>query len=145
MLARGTSWNEEGGGMFDWLRRRGCAGASKETGVKRLAFERLEPRSMLSATVYEGGSFVAAATATDPANNLLVTGADSGHEPLVRVFDPDTGIERFSFLAYAEAFRGGVRIAAGDVSGDGIPDIITAAGPGGGPQVRVFDGATGTR
>lgn len=132
--------------MFDWLRRRTRRARKRATGQggKRLGFEGLEPRSLLSATVYEGGSFVAAATAALPANNIVVTGADAGQEPLVRVYDA-SGNEKSSFLAYAQAFRGGVRVAAGDVTGDGIPDIITGAGAGGGPQVRVFDGATGTR
>ena len=37
---------------------------------------------------------------------------------------------------------GGVHVVIGDVTGDGVPDLVTA--PGGGPYIRVFDGATGT-
>jgi serralysin len=75
---------------------------------------------------------------------LVVAGADAGTAPVVRVFDASTGVERFNFLAYGGGFLGGVRVALGDVTGDGIPDIITGAGPGApGGHVKVFDGATG--
>ena len=70
------------------------------------------------------------------------TGSDAGSEPLVNVYN-DNGSLRFSFLAYDFHFTGGVRVATGDVNGDGVEDIITAAGPGGGPHVEVFDGVTG--
>src|SRR5262249_13943727 len=44
---------------------------------------------------------------------------------------------------YDPRFSGGVRVATGDVNGDGVPDIITAPGPTGGPDIRVFDGVSG--
>jgi FG-GAP repeat len=76
-----------------------------------------------------------------PPNHIAV-GAGAGGLPVVNVFTDDGTLLR-SFLAYAPAFRGGVRVAEGDVTGDGVDDIVTAAGPGGGPHVRVWDGATG--
>src|SRR5262245_45499314 len=50
----------------------------------------------------------------------------------------------FSFYAYNPAFTGGVRVAAGDTDGDGIAEVITGAGPFGGPHVRVIQLAGGT-
>lgn len=74
--------------------------------------------------------------------NLFAIGADAGAGPHVRVFNGDGPHEKFGFYAYSRDFTGGVRVAVGDVTGDGTPDVITAAGPGGGPHVRVFDGIT---
>jgi hypothetical protein len=48
-----------------------------------------------------------------------------------------------TFFAYSPSFTGGLSVALGDINGDGVEDIITGAGPGGGPHVKVFDGRTG--
>ncbi|MFO0937555.1 MAG: FG-GAP-like repeat-containing protein [Gemmataceae bacterium] len=61
-------------------------------------------------------------------------------------FDPST--PTFSTIGdvnYFPLFNGPVRTATADVNGDGIPDLIGAAGPGGGPHVIVVDGKTGLR
>jgi hypothetical protein len=62
----------------------------------------------------------------------------------VKVFEGVNGNVIRDFLAYDPAFMGGVRVAAGDVNGDGIADIITGPGSGGPPQVKVFDGVNST-
>jgi len=69
----------------------------------------------------------------------LVTGAGQGGGPHVRVFDLSTKEPISSFFAYDKNFKGGVDVAVGDVNGDGEEEIITAAGKGGGPHIRVFD------
>ncbi|MEX0586960.1 MAG: VCBS repeat-containing protein, partial [Pirellulales bacterium] len=48
------------------------------------------------------------------------------------------------FMAYGVGFTGGVYVAAGDIDGDGNADLVTGAGAGGGPHVKVFSGADGS-
>jgi hypothetical protein len=92
---------------------------------------------------FAGGVFVAAGDINGDGLDDIITGAGSGAGPHVKVFDGGTGTEIRSFFAYAPTFVGGVRVAAGDVNGDGRADIITATGPGAGPHVKVFDGVSG--
>ena len=75
-------------------------------------------------------------------DGAFVAGADAGGPPQVVVYDALNAHEQSRFLAYASGFTGGGRVALADVTGDGVPDIITGAGPGGGPHVKVFDGVT---
>ena len=64
--------------------------------------------------------------------------------PIVQVFDADTGAERFQFPAYNARMTAGVRVAVGDVDGDGELDIVTAPGPGGPAIIKVFRSSDGT-
>jgi hypothetical protein len=82
-------------------------------------------------------------TGTLDSNNILVVARGPGAEPRVSVYDRMTGDEVMDILAYTANFTGGVQVATADVNGDGMLDIITAPGPGGGPHIKVFDGATG--
>jgi hypothetical protein len=72
-----------------------------------------------------------------------LTGAGVGGGPHVKVFNGASGQEMSSFYAYDSQFLGGVNVAAGDIDGDGIDDAITGPGAGGGPNVKVFSGASG--
>lgn len=80
----------------------------------------------------------------NPANGEeIVTAAGPGGGPHVRVFHLNNDLtinEPFGngFFAYTPNFSGGVYVATGDVNGDGKDDIITGAGPGGGPHVRIW-------
>jgi FG-GAP-like repeat len=76
--------------------------------------------------------------------NPIVVGAGAGGGPHVRLFEPPALSSFFQFDAFAPGFTGGVRVAAGDVNGDGLTDVIVGAGPGGGPNVKVYDGKTGS-
>ena len=109
-------------------------------------------------TTPTGGTLTNTATVSateydpDPSNNTdseeiivppsgVIVGTDIGcvTGPFVRVVDPDTGADRIiPFFAYEPSFRGGARVYGADVTGDGIPEILTAPGPGRPAEVRVF-------
>ncbi len=72
----------------------------------------------------------------------FATAADAGGGPLVTVNYSDGHTS--SFFAYSSTFTGGVRIAMGDINGDGFSDLVTATGIGGGPHIKVWDLRTGT-
>jgi hypothetical protein len=91
---------------------------------------------------FTGGVSVAAGDGTGDGKADIVTGAGPGGGPHVKAFDGATGAEFQSSFAYDAGLRAGVFVAAGDVTGDGIADVVTGSGPGGAPHVRVFDGAT---
>jgi hypothetical protein len=66
-------------------------------------------------------------------------GADAGTGPIITLYDQN-GVQKFTGSVFDPTFTGGVRVATGDVNGDGVPDLIVGTGPGIPTQVRVLDG-----
>ena len=57
--------------------------------------------------------------------------------PEVKIFEDS--LQTSSFYGFLTSFRGGARVTTGDVDGDGVDEIIVGAGPGGGPNVQIFE------
>ena len=75
---------------------------------------------------------------------FVFAGAGSGAPPTVKAYHADTGVLAFERTPFSPDFTGGVRVAAGDIDRDGLPDLVCAAGPGGGPRVVVYSGKDGS-
>jgi hypothetical protein len=102
---------------------------------------------------FKGGVFVAGGFVTNNRDSEnfryadIITGAgpDGGpHVRVLRLLDGDvipwTYNEAAGFFPYSPGFLGGVSLSTFDLNGDGQDDIITGAGPTGGPHVRTFAG-----
>jgi hypothetical protein len=95
---------------------------------------------------------VATAGTAEPAPVTIATGQDAGW-PDVRAWTgtgsqaeqmAPWGSNPFQFAPYP-TYQYGVRVAVGDVNGDGRPEIVTAPAKGGWTEIRVFDGTRYTQ
>lgn len=69
---------------------------------------------------------------------LVVSGTGEGRSGVVNVHNGSGTL--FRQVTPFPSFFGGIRVAAGDVNGDGFTDVIAGQGSAGGGRVKVFDG-----
>jgi hypothetical protein len=89
---------------------------------------------------FTGGVRVTSADLNGDGVADLIAGTGPGSASQVRVIDGQTRAELFRIDPFEATFLGGVYVAAGDVTGDGVPDILISPDEGGGPRVRVISG-----
>jgi hypothetical protein len=112
-----------------------------KTGATLGSFFAFEP-------TFRGGAYVAVGDVNGDFVPDIIVGAGDGGGPRVQVYSGALAFGQpaiADFFAYEPTFRNGVHVAAGNLDGDdtgsgtGTYEIITGAGAGGGPAVKVFD------
>ena len=100
---------------------------------------------------FAGGVRLAAADFDRDGRSEILTATGSGVQAHVRVFDGTGALFASASLpSFDNDFlpmgltTNGVFVAAGDVNGDGVPDIVIGAGSGSPPRVKVFNGVNGS-
>lgn len=104
-----------------------------EDGDQQAAFYAYDPN-------FTGGIDVAAADIDDDGRAEIITAPGKGGGPHIKIFKLDGTVVK-EFFAYDASFTGGVFVSAADMDGDGEAEIVTGPGAGGGPHIRVFNGA----
>jgi hypothetical protein len=139
LLSGAGSFNLPSGGTTDFVVRFAPGGPGSFTGAVSFINNDSDENPFNFSLSGNGTGF-------DPAVPFFVV-STGGKAPTgvnqVQAFNLD-GTPRFpGFDPYSRALTGGVRVAVGDLTGDGVADIVTGPGPGVAAKVKVFDGKDG--
>lgn len=87
-----------------------------------------------------GAGVFSPASAVVTPRSVFAVGAEIGFDsvPIVRLVNASTGAVLAEKTAFEAGFRGGVRVAMGDVDGDSVPEVVASSGPGRTGEIRVF-------
>lgn len=89
-------------------------------------------------TKYAGGYSIATGSLDADRPYRIVVGSGNEQEPTVAIFTNKLKKES-SFFAFEKKFRGGLRLAFGDVNKDGTSEIVVAPASQKKPLIRIFD------
>ena len=148
LTVRTATADVTGDGVADFIGATGPGGVSGitvidgKTGNTLASFQPFE-------SSFTGGLYVAAADLDGDGRAEVVVTPDQGGGPIVAIYRGSQlaagiGGEAAQLVRFSgiedPAFRGGARVALGDVNGDGTTDLVVAAGFGGGPRMAIFNG-----
>ena len=142
---RSATGDVTGDGVADIILGTGPGGGSRVRVLDGKTYADVVPQFSAFENGFSGGVYLAAGDFDGDGRAEVLVTPDQGGGPRVRVLAVVNGqvapVADFFGLDDPN-FRGGARIAVGDVNGDGTPDLVVAAGFGGGPRVGVLDGKT---
>ncbi len=139
-----------GDGIIDQIFGTGPGGGSRVRIVLGANPGNADPFPVIEFDAFEsgftGGVFVAAADVDGDGRAEWTVSPDVGGGPRASVYSLDgnlTPVKRADFFGIDDPdFRGGARVAMGDLDRDGRAELLVGAGFLGGPRVAIFSGAT---
>ncbi len=140
---RSATGDVTGDGVADIVLGTGPGGGSRVRILDGKTYSDVVPQFSAFESGFSGGVYLAAGDFNGDGRAEVLITPDQGGGPRVRVLSVANGqvATAADFFGMDDpAFRGGARVAVGDVNGDGTPDLVVAAGAGGGPRISILDG-----
>ncbi len=140
---RSATGDVTGDGVADIILGTGPGGGSRVRILDGKTYADVVPQFSAFENGFSGGVYLAAGDFNGDGRAEVLVAPDQGGGPRVRVLAVAGGqvAPVADFFGIDDPnFRGGARLAVGDVNADGTPDLVVAAGFGGGPRVSILDG-----